>query len=202
MWVSTKDGNTMEHYKMTCSSRMLSFVTTLSLSQRWGIESTTELQPRGVPLPGQQVDPMVFQGCSNWCWTNDIATPQVVINGNSTVCECVILNHSTICYLYIHDILPFTPCYHPQKMGSQRSNPLLMHTSTPLISGPVGESKRVSHLDCIFWSFHKLVGGLVAINFIFPSIGFLSSSQLTFIFFRGVAQPPTSKWGTPKTDGF
>ena len=183
MWVSTKDGNTMEHYKMTCSSRMLSFVTTLSLSQRWGIESTTELQPRGVPLPAQQVDPMGFQGCSNWCWTNDIATPQVVINGNSTVCKCVILNHSTICYLYIHDILPFSPCYHPQKMGSQRSNPLLMHTSTPLItwsrvfsitalmilngvplSGPVGESSWKSHLDCIFWSFHK--------------------------------------WDTPKTDGF
>ena len=37
----------------------------------------------------------------------------------------------------------------------------------------------------------NLVGGLVAINFIFPEILGMSSSQLTFIFFRGVAQPPT-----------
>ena len=33
-----------------------------------------------------------------------------------------------------------------------------------------------------------LVGGLVAINFIFPLILGMSSSQLTFIFFRGVAK--------------
>ena len=40
---------------------------------------------------------------------------------------------------------------------------------------------------------YDLVGGLVAMNFIFPYIGLgISSSQLTFIFFRGVAQPPTS----------
>ena len=38
----------------------------------------------------------------------------------------------------------------------------------------------------------KLVGGLVAIFGIFPLILGISSSQLTFIFFRGVAQPPTS----------
>ena len=38
----------------------------------------------------------------------------------------------------------------------------------------------------------ELVGGLVAILWHFPrNIGLLSSSQLTFIFFRGVAQPPT-----------
>ena len=35
------------------------------------------------------------------------------------------------------------------------------------------------------------VGGLVAIFGIFPEILGMSSSQLTFIFFRGVAQPPT-----------
>ena len=40
-----------------------------------------------------------------------------------------------------------------------------------------------------------LVGGLVAIWLIFPLILGMSSSQLTVIFFRGVAQPPTSfKW--------
>ena len=39
----------------------------------------------------------------------------------------------------------------------------------------------------------KLVGGLVAIFGIFPWILGMSSSQVTFIFFRGVAQPPTSK---------
>ena len=37
----------------------------------------------------------------------------------------------------------------------------------------------------------SLVGGLVAIKFIFPLILGMSSSQLTFMFFRGVAQPPT-----------
>ena len=36
-----------------------------------------------------------------------------------------------------------------------------------------------------------LVGGLVAINFIFPKKLGMSSSQLTLIFFRGVAQTPT-----------
>ena len=43
---------------------------------------------------------------------------------------------------------------------------------------------------------HHLVGGLVAINSIFPEILGISSAQLTFIFFRGVAQPPT-RYGHP-----
>ena len=37
-----------------------------------------------------------------------------------------------------------------------------------------------------------LVGGLVAINFIFPYIGLLIIPIDALIFFRGVAQPPTS----------
>ena len=38
----------------------------------------------------------------------------------------------------------------------------------------------------------KLVGGLE--HFLFSHIFGMSSSQLTFIFFRGVGQPPTRKW--------
>ena len=49
--------------------------------------------------------------------------------------------------------------------------------------------------------FHQdlLVGGLEHV--LFSHIFGMSSSQLTFIFFRGVAQPPTSKCLSSETDG-
>ena len=43
----------------------------------------------------------------------------------------------------------------------------------------------------------KTFGGLE--HFLFSHILGISSSQLTFIFFRGVAQPPTRKTGFPTT---
>ena len=44
-------------------------------------------------------------------------------------------------------------------------------------------------MDLAIWLSH-LVGGLE--HFLFSHILEMSSSQVTFIFFRGVAQPPTS----------
>ena len=48
----------------------------------------------------------------------------------------------------------------------------------------------------------ELVGGLVAIYFIFPYIGLLIIPIDELIFFRGVAQPPTREKRVKKHDVF
>ena len=52
------------------------------------------------------------------------------------------------------------------------------------------DSERLSLWSQISGLIRLLVGGLVAINLIFPYIGLRLSSQLIHIFQDGVAQPP------------
>ena len=88
-----------------------------------------------------------------------------------------------VAHLHMHLVLPCTPPY-----PCIQRNFRVGIDECLLLQSP--ESRRLCKKKHVFILAKSLVGGLVAI-FYFP-IYWEQSSQLTFICFRGVAQPPTS----------
>ena len=93
------------------------------------------------------------------------------------------------CHFFINWMTLLSPSYHhPMLLGPRNSTAVQTPVSSCLIhEGSVDPSNYINkqHIS-------DLVGGLEPWNFITFHILGMSSSQLTFIFFRGVGQPPTS----------